>query len=141
MTTTIEALLCLLAKTPMKIKQLFLMLASLVVSIIALLYGISPTWFAQTFLNESTLSVDHAHIFRAVMTLYLSLGLFWLSAAFNPKYRNPAVLTTAIFAGGLVIGRLVSLLVDGRPSTILLVYIAMELSLVPVALWVFRLPE
>lgn len=125
----------------MKIKQLFLVLSFLAVSVIALLYGISPLWFARTFLDVPQLSVDFAHILRAVMTLYLSLGLFWLFAAFNQKYRNSAVLTTAIFPGGLVLGRILSLLVDGQPSTILLVYTAFELALIPVALLVFRLRD
>ncbi len=125
----------------MKIKQLFLVLSFLAVSVIALLYGISPIWFARTFLDVPQLSVDFAHILRAVMTLYLSLGLFWLFAAFNQKYRNSAVLTTAIFPGGLVLGRILSLLVDGQPSTILLVYTALELALIPVALLVFRLRD
>ena len=125
----------------MKTKQLFLVLSFLAVSIIALLYGISPIWFARTFLDVPQLSVDYAHILRAVMTLYMALGLFWLFAAFNQKYRNSAVLTTVIFAGGLVIGRILSLLVDGRPSTILLVYTALEFALVPIALLVFRLRD
>ena len=125
----------------MRIKQLFLVLSFLAVWIIALLYGISPTLFAQTFLKVPQLPVDFAHILRAVMTLYMALGLFWLFAAFNQKYRNSAVLTTVIFAGGLVIGRILSLLVDGRPSTILLFYTALELALVPIALWVFRLRD
>ena len=38
-------------------------------------------------------------------------------------------------------GRLISLFADGWPSPILMVYFALELSLVPVAVWVFRLPE
>ena len=125
----------------MKTKQLFLILSFLAVSIIALLYGISPIWFARTFLDVPQLSVDFAHILRAVMTLYMALSLFWLFAAFNQKYRNSAVLSTVIFAGGLVIGRIFSLLVDGRPSTILLVYAALELALVPIALLVFRLHD
>ena len=125
----------------MKTKQLFLVLSFLAVSIIALLYGISPIWFARTFLDVPQLAVDYAHILRAVMTLYMALGLFWLFAAFNQKYRNSAVLTTVIFAGGLVIGRILSLLVDGRPSTILLVYTALEFALVPIALLVFRLRD
>jgi hypothetical protein len=122
----------------MKTKQLFLVLSFLAVTIIALLYGISPTWFARTFLDVPQLSVDFAHILRAVMTLYLAVGLFWLFAAFNPKYRDSAVLTTLIFAGGLVIGRLSSLFVDGRSSTLLLVYTALELALIPIILWVLR---
>jgi hypothetical protein len=71
----------------------------------------------------------------------MALGLFWLFAAFNQKYRNAAVLTTVIFAGGLVIGRILSLLVDGRPSTILLFYTALELALIPIAVLVFQLRD
>ena len=125
----------------MKIKKYFLMIAFVAVSIIALLYGVSPGWFAQTFLNVPEMPLDFAHILRAVMCLYLALGLFWLFSAFSDKYRNAAVLTTVIFAGGLVIGRLISLFADGQPSPILVVYIALEFVLVPIGLWVFRLPE
>jgi hypothetical protein len=125
----------------MKIKKYFLMIAFVAVSIISLLYGISPKWFAQTFLDVPEMSVDFAHILRAVTCLYLALGLFWLFSAFTDKYRNAAVLTTVIFAGGLVTGRLISVFADGKPSPILLVYIALELVLVPIGLWVFRLPE
>jgi hypothetical protein len=123
------------------IKKSFLIFASVVVSIIALLYGISPTRFAETFLNFPAMSVDFANILRAIMGLYLGLGLFWLFSAFNDKHRNTAVLTTVIFAGGLVTGRLISLLADGWPSPILVVYVALEFLLIPVAVWVFELPE
>ena len=125
----------------MRIKKYFLIFAFVALSIIAVLYGISPKWFAQAFLNSPDLPLDFAHILRAVMGLYLGLGLFWLFSAFSDKYRNAAVLTTVIFAGGLVTGRLVSLFVEGQPSTILLIYIVLELVLVPIGLWVFRLPE
>ena len=105
------------------IKKYFLIFAFIVVSIIAILYGLSPAWFAKTFLNVPAMSVDFAHILRAIMGLYLGLGLFWLFSAFNDRHRNTAVLTTAIFAGGLVCGRLTSLLADGWPSPILVVYV------------------
>ena len=68
-------------------------------------------------------------------------GLFWLYAAFHEPYRNAAVLTTVIFSGGLVSGRFVSLLVEGRPAPLLLLYVFMELALVPIGLWVFRQPD
>lgn len=125
----------------MKIRKYFLILAFVAVSIIALLYGVSPRWFAQTFLNVPEMPLDFAHILRAVMCLYLALGLFWLFSAFSDRYRNAAVLTTVVFSGGLVTGRLVSLFLDGQPSTILVIYIALELVPVPIGLWVFRLPE
>ncbi len=125
----------------MKIKKYFLIFAFVAVSIIALLYGVSPQWFARTFLDVPEIALDFAHILRAVMCLYLALGLFWLFAAFSDKYRNTAVFTTMLFAGGLVIGRIISLFADGQPSPILVLYIAMEFMLVPVAWWIFRLPE
>ena len=125
----------------MMIKKYFLIFAFSAVAIIALLYGDSPQWFAQTFLDVSELSLDLAHILRAVMCLYLALGLFWLFSAFSDKYRNTAVLTTMIFSGGLVSGRIISLFADGQPSGILMLYVVMEFALVPAAYWVFKLPD
>lgn len=125
----------------MKIKKYFLILAFIIVSIIALLYGVSPQWFAITFLRMAELDSDLAHIFRAVMCLYIALGLFWFFSAFSDKYRNTAVLTTIIFAAGLVIGRIISFFADGQPSAILVLYMFMEFTLVPIAYWIFRLPE
>ncbi|MBT3812757.1 MAG: DUF4345 domain-containing protein [Gammaproteobacteria bacterium] len=126
----------------MLIKKYFLIFSFSVVAVIAFLYGISPQWFAQTFLDvPATISLDAKHILRAVMGLYLVLGVFWLFAAFSEKYRNFAVLSIVLFAGGLVSGRIISLFIDGQPSGILMLYVAMEFVFVPIAYWVFRLPD
>jgi hypothetical protein len=121
-------------------KKSFLILAFAIVSIIALLYGISPAWFARTFLGLDELSLDFAHILRAVMCLYLALGVFWLCAAWSDRHRDTAVLTTMIFAGGLVVGRLISFMIDGTPSPVLMTYAAMEITLVPIAYWIYQRP-
>jgi hypothetical protein len=125
----------------MQVKKAYLTMAFVAVTIIALLYGISPTWFAATFLGITGLNPNVAHILRAVMGLYLALAAFWLYSAFNDKYRNTAVLTTILFAGGLAAGRCLSLIVDGQPAPVLLIYVAMEFAVVPIGYWVFRLPE
>jgi hypothetical protein len=122
----------------MNIKKSYLIFAFCAVSTIALTYGVDPSWFARTFLGVPELSTDFAHILRAVTGLYIALGCFWLYAAFRPEYRNVAILTTAVFAGGLVVGRLLSIALDGWPSPILLFYTGLELGLVPIALWVLR---
>lgn len=75
------------------------------------------------------------------MCLYLAVGVFWLYSAFSDRYRNTAVLTTVIFSGGLVIGRIGSLLMDGWPKPLLVLYLFLELGLIPVALGIFKLPE
>ena len=126
----------------MLIKKYFLIFSFSVVAIIALLYGISPQWFATTFLDgPAVVSLDVRHILRAVTGLYLALGVFWLYAAFSDKYRNFAVLSIMLFAGGLVSGRIISLFIDGQPSGILMLYVAMEFAFVPIAFWVFKLPD
>jgi len=125
----------------MQLKKAFLIGAFVAVSIIALLYGISPRWFAATFLGITDLNPNVAHILRAVAGLYLALAAFWLYAAFNDKYRDAALLTTILFAGGLAAGRCVSLILDGQPAPVLLIYLAMEFAVVLAAYWVFRLPD
>jgi hypothetical protein len=125
----------------MQIKKFYLIFAFVAVAIIALLYGVSPGWFARTFLDVGDLDVGFAHILRAVMGLYLALGLFWLYAAFHDRYRDVAVLSTVIFCAGLVSGRLISLVADGRPAPLLLLYVAMELAFVPIGLWVLKQPD
>jgi len=125
----------------MKIKKTFLIFAFAIVSIIALLYGVSPQWFARTFLDVTQLDPNIAHIFRAVMGLYLALGIFWLYAAFNDRYTNVAVLTTAIFSAGLVLGRILSLFTEGQPAPLLIFYVGAEFILTPIALWVFSLDD
>jgi hypothetical protein len=77
---------------------------------------------------------------RAIAGLYLALAAFWLYAAFNDKYRDAALLTTILFAGGLAAGRCVSLITDGQPAPVLLFYLAVEFAVVLVAYWIFRLP-
>ena len=87
------------------------------------------------------LDLDLAHILRAVMCLYLGFGLFWLSAAFSDKHRNVAVLTIMVFSCGLLFGRIISFLADGAPAPLLQLYTAIELAVLPIAYWVYRLPE
>ncbi len=82
----------------MQIKKAYLIVAFVGVSIIALLYGIDPPWYASTFLGVTDLGVNFAHILRALMGLYLALACFWLYSAFSDAHRNTVVLTTIVFA-------------------------------------------
>ena len=125
----------------MSIQKSYLIFAFCAVSTIALLYGIDPAWFARTFLGVTELSTDFSHILRAVTGLYIAFGFFWLFAAFRPDYRNVAIITTTVLAAGLVAGRLLSFALDGWPSTFLVFSTAVELGLVPIALWVLRRPN
>jgi hypothetical protein len=48
------------------IKKYYLLFAFAAVSVIALLYGISPRWFANTFLDIPEIPLDFAHILSDV---------------------------------------------------------------------------
>lgn len=123
----------------MQLKKVLLVLSFVTICVIALLYGISPKWFFNTFLVTSQEpGIDQSHILRAVMMLYLAFGLFWLYCAFSDKYRDAGIIVLTIFCGGLVTGRVLSVIVDGVPSPILILYIFMELSLVPLCIWLMR---
>jgi len=112
------------------------------VSAIELVYGVFPEWFFETFLVEShPPSVDQLHILRAVMMLYMAFGLFWLWSAFSESYRDAGVLVLCVFCGGLAAGRILSVVVDGIPSPLLILYIFVELSLFPVCIWFLRRPS
>ena len=102
------------------VKKNFLLFAFVAVTHIALAYGVSPDWFASTFLGIKMLDTNIAHILWVIMCLYLAFGLFWLYSAFNETYRNAALLTVVLFAGGLVIGRIISYFADGQPQPLLI---------------------
>lgn len=123
----------------MILKKGLLIFSFVTITIIALLYGVSPQWFFQTFSVDSQVpTVDHSHILRAVMMLYITLGLFWLYCAFSAKFRDTGLIVLALFCGGLAAGRILSVIIDGLPSPLLILYIFMELSLVPVSIWLLR---
>ena len=125
----------------MQIKKAFLIFSFAAVTVFGLLYGISPRWYAASFLGITDLNVNFAHILRALAGLYLALAAFWLYAANHDKYTDAAILTAILFAGGLAAGRCVSLITDGRPAAMLLTYLAAEIGVVLIGYWVFRFPE
>jgi len=125
----------------MQIKKAFLIFSFVAVTIFGLLYGISPTWYAANFLGITDLNPNVAHILRAIAGLYLALAAVWLYAAFIDKYKDAAILTAILFAGGLAAGRCVSLIFDGQPAPVLLIYGAMEFAVVLVGYWVYTRPE
>lgn len=121
----------------MNIKKNFLIAAFVMIMGVALFSGVNPPWFARIFLGIAQLDINVTHILRAVMGLYLAMSCFWLYAAFHAQYQSVAVLTVAIFAGGVFLGRILSLALDGPPAPLLIFYIVVELALAPLAYWVF----
>jgi glucan phosphoethanolaminetransferase (alkaline phosphatase superfamily) len=109
-----------------KLMRLYLLLVVALIIPIALSYGVQPQSVLPKALDITVTGTDQIHIFRAMMCLYLGSALFWAIAAFTPAWQRTAVIWAIFFALSLAVGRLISLIVDGRPSLLLDVYLAVE---------------
>jgi hypothetical protein len=109
-------------------KKLFLLVAGVFLVPVALSYGVDPAATLPMSMNVTVEGTDQIHIFRALACLYLGMVAFCLIAAFvRPSWQHVAVIWAVFFAYSLAIGRIISLIVDGIPSPMLLFYLAVEL--------------
>ena len=110
--------------------RLYLLVVAVGLFPIALSYGVNPAAVLPKYMNIRVEGTDQTEIFRAVMCLYLGMVAFCLIAAFvRPDWQHVAVIWTVFFMFSLAIGRLISLVVDGVPSRILIVYLIVELAM------------
>ena len=119
-------------------ESLFLIVAALGLTPIALAYGLVPEAMAPMLYGIDIDSVNLAHIFRALMGLYLAMVVFWILGANRDVLRFPALCSVAVFMAGLAVGRLLSLILDGMPEPLLVVYLALEVGFALVALQLAR---
>ena len=112
----------------MKKESVFLLLASLGLTPIALSYGVSPAGSMSYLFDIDASSINSTHIFRAVMGLYLALVIFWVVASRNAALTLPALWSLTVFMIGLAAGRALSLIVDGMPHPLLAVYMLLEIG-------------
>jgi len=108
--------------------KVFLLVPGAFLFPVALSYGVDPAVTIPQFMNFTVEGTDQTHIFRALGCLYLAMSTFCIIAAFTPEWRHVAVIWAVFFAYSLAIGRVLSLIVDGMSSPILLFYLAVELA-------------
>jgi len=60
------------------------------------------------------------------MGLYFALLSFWIVGAFKVQLRQAALYSLTVFMFGLAIGRVLSIVVDGMPSWLLIGYLVLE---------------
>ena len=94
---------------------------------IALSYGVAPAAILPKVLDLTIEGTDLTHIFRAVMGLYLAMIVLWVLGALRPSLTRAAVIAEVAFMFGLAFGRVLSILVDGVPSSLLIAYTALEI--------------
>jgi hypothetical protein len=116
------------------IKNLHLLISSLIIIPIGILYGFSPNLVFDVNLN----SVDEHTIFKAIMGLYIAFGLLFLLGVFDTKFWKSATIANAFLMFGLASGRIISLFSEGVPSAIFCVGIIGEMILGTFALYQYK---
>ena len=119
-------------------RQLFLIVAAIGLIPIALSYGAAPHHTLDMLFGMSIESTNELHIFRAIMGLYLALVVFWFWGAFNFNLTTVALYSLVVFMFGLAAGRLVSILADGWPHWLLVVYFLLELAFGILGIWLIK---
>ena len=105
----------------------YLLLVAVLLVPIALSYGIAPATVLPKVLDIAVAGPDQTQIFRALMCLYLAASIFWAIAEFKPAWQRVATIWAVFFCVSLAIGRIVSLVLDGRASPLLDVYLGLEI--------------
>lgn len=106
-------------------KNLHLIISTLIVASIAIVYGFQPNMVFDVSIN----SIDEANIFKAIMGLYLAFSLLWILGIFQISLWKIATVSNIVFMLGLAFGRVISILLDGIPTTVFVVGTVGELVL------------
>ena len=94
-------------------KNLQLGISASVVVLVAFVYGANPSKILPLFFDFRVENLELKNIFRAVMGLYFGFAVYWIYGIVKPKCWRSATLSNVIFMGGLALGRLISLVIDG----------------------------
>ncbi|WP_310620608.1 DUF4345 domain-containing protein [Flexibacterium corallicola] len=111
----------------MDIRSVYLIVIAVALFPIALSYGAAPHVSLSFLFGIEGITLNEVHIFRAVMGLYLATLIFWICGAFIASIRTAALWSLVVFMLGLAAGRLFSLMMDGGPSQLLIIYLVLEI--------------
>lgn len=116
-------------------RNLHLIVSGIILIPASLLYGLYPEQFLPRLFEVEIGSVDLKNIFRALMFLYLGMAGLMLLGVLKAPYWKFSTLLTAVFMGCLALGRILSLLIDGRPASLFVLGLLGELMLSAFSFW------
>ncbi len=106
--------------------KILLIVAGLIFAAVGAISLTSPQ-FAVDPLGIQLTTVNSLNEIRANYGgMHLLLGLFLVAGAFRIALQKPALFLLTFFTGGLVLGRVVSLVVDGVPGNTLWAFLILE---------------
>ena len=110
-------------------ESIFLILIAVGLIPLGIAYGAHPylNFLPIPFLDQIEInSIDLANIFSAIMGLYIAMAGFWIIGAFKESLRIPALWSLVIFMTGIGTGRIISMLIDGMPTSPFLFFLLLE---------------
>ncbi len=107
--------------------RFYLIFSAAALFVVALSYGVAPAAVLPLALDVTVEGTDLPHIFRAIMGLYFGMIALWVLGAFQSNLTRTALIAEVVFMIGLVFGRVISIVVDGVPSILLVVYAILEI--------------
>lgn len=116
------------------INKIHLIISLCIVIPVAFVYGFKPELSFDMFLETT----DEHNFYKAIMGLYLGFSALWFFGLFKTTYFKTAIITNLIFMLGLGLGRLLSLIIDGMPTSGYVFGTVAELFLGCYGLWVFK---
>lgn len=109
--------------------RFYLLFSAAGLCVIALSYGVAPVEILPKLLDITVDGTDLTHIFRAIMGLYMGMIVLWVLGAFQANLTRAAVIAEIVFMIGLFLGRVLSIIVDGVPSILLVLYAILEITM------------
>jgi hypothetical protein len=99
-------------------KNIHLIISVMVVIPAALFYGLNPYNNLSVLFDFQVHSTDLKSVFRAIMGMYIAFSIFWIVGIFNSNFWKASTLSNGVFMSGIAIGRIVSLIFDGKASDV-----------------------
>ena len=113
----------------MNYRKMYLWLSAIGLLPVGLSYGAIPEQSLSLLFDITVQSINHTHVFRGIMGLYLAMVAFWILGAVRENYERAAIQSEIVFMGGLAAGRVASILIDGWPHFLLTGYALVEIGL------------
>ena len=97
------------------IKRLHLLISIAIVVPTGIIYG--ATTLIPLFLNIKVNTIDLANMLKANMFLYFGISAVWILGIWKSNYWKTATQLNILFMLSLAIGRILSMMTDGLPTS------------------------
>jgi uncharacterized protein DUF4345 len=103
---------------------------------IALSYGVDPASTLPKLFGFPVEAPNETQLFRVYMCLYIGMCVFCGLAALRREWQHVAIIWAIIFMVSLATGRVLSIILDGMPASLLNWYLVVEAAMAGFGLWI-----